>query len=418
MPSAKRLSTDADAPAGPGRAVLGFGGTVDHEIEWDAALVARLAEEYRIRLTDCDPDAPIVDERSLLAVILGHARLRRGGERFVESPAALEQFAARHRKSVTIGGTCVRAGLVMRALGVRSTALLVAVDDTFLERFPPDCDYLVSDDAAVLIPHLIVQLPEAGSIPVADGEIVIDRPNRLIFVNDPAQSSMELSPDLGDTLAGAEVFLISGFNAMTDAALARRRIHGLRAAMRALPAEALVIYEDAGYHSAEVSAVARRGIVTLADVFSMNEDELQEHLGHEIDLLDPTAICDALGAMHRMFPGPTLVVHTRHWALASGARAPLLEGALAGGIRAATARYMHGDAATAADIAAVDGLSVPPEHRIVADALTATDPNVLRCIPAYAVPTSKPTTIGLGDSFVGGLAAGLVSARRAEGALS
>jgi ADP-dependent phosphofructokinase/glucokinase len=417
MRPAKRLSTDAYAPGGPGRCVLGFGGTLDHEIVWDTPLVARLAQGYGIRVEECDPDAPIVDERSLIAVILGHARTRRGGERFVASPATIERFSARHRRRITIGGTGVRAALVMRTLGVRSTALLVAVDEAFLSRFPRDCDYLVGDETARLVPHLIVQLPESGSVPVVDGEIVIDGPNRLIFVNDPAQATMELTPDLGNVLAGAEVFLVSGFNAMSDAALLRRRLETVTAAMEALPSTALVMYEDAGYHRADVSQVAHELIVPRADVVSMNEDELQAHLGQRIDLLDPEAIVAALAELHRRFPCPTLVVHTRYWALASGQRAAELEPALDAGIRAATARYLHGDGATAADVAAVARLVAPEQQRALAAAIRATGPGDVRCVPAYEVHTAHPTTIGLGDCFVGGLLAELVSSVHSEGAL-
>lgn len=408
MPPAKRTSTDAHAPSGPGRFVLGSGGTIDHEIEWDGALIARLAGEYGIRLADCDPDLPITDERSLVAVILGHAHRRRGGERFVAAAEVIEAFSARHRRTVTIGGTPVRAALIMRTLGVRSTVLLVAVDDTFLGLFPDDCDFLLSDDRARLVPHLIVQFPATGRIPVRDGEIVIDRPNRLILVNDPPQLTMEPSPDLPAALADAEVLLISGFNAMRDADLLRDRIAAMAAAVLSLPDQALVMYEDAGYHSDAVSRAAHEMITPLTDVFSMNEDELQAHLGREVDLLDAAAVSAALADLHRLFAGPTIVVHTRHWALASGPRAAELEGALAGGIDAATARYVYGDAATAADVAAIRHSPIPPSHRAVARALRAADGQV-RCIPAYEVHPAHPTTIGLGDCFVGGFLASLAS---------
>lgn len=175
MQPAKRISTDAHAPSGPGRFVLGFGGTIDHEIVWDGELLTALAAAYGLGVANCDPELPIVDERSLVAVILGHARARRGGERFVAVPDVIGTFSARHERVVTIGGTCVRAGLIMRELGVRSTTVLVAIDETFLSLYPADCDYLLSDREARLTPHLIVQLPAAGRVPVADGEIVIDR---------------------------------------------------------------------------------------------------------------------------------------------------------------------------------------------------------------------------------------------------
>lgn len=407
MPPAKRISTDAAAPSGPGRFVLGFGGAIDHEIEWDDELIGRLARDHAIRLADCDPDQPIVDERSLIGVILGHALARRGGERFVKAPDIIAQFSARHRRTVTIGGTCVRAGLIMRTLGVRSTVLLVAIDETFRALFPADCDYLVSDDEAPLVPHLIVQLPAHGCIPVLDGEVTIENANRLIFVNDPPQLAMQPSPDLPAALTHADVFLISGFNAMWDADLLRRRVATVADAAESLGPGAMVMFEDAGYHSDAVSRAAHELIIPLADVFSMNEDEMQAHLARDVDLLDPALVAQALEDLHRIFPGPTLVIHTRHWALASGPRAAELESALAGGIQAATARFLHGDHVTPEDVAAIAQETVPEDHRAVAQSVEATNPAQVRCVPAYVVHTTNPTTIGLGDCFVGGFLAAL-----------
>ncbi|NYJ25477.1 ADP-dependent phosphofructokinase/glucokinase [Leifsonia shinshuensis] len=382
---------------------------------WDGELLTALAAAYGLGVANCDPELPIVDERSLVAVILGHARARRGGERFVAVPDVIGTFSARHERVVTIGGTCVRAGLIMRELGVRSTTVLVAIDETFLSLYPADCDYLLSDREARLTPHLIVQLPAAGRVPVADGEIVIDRPNRLIFVNDPPQTLMELSPDLGQALEAAEVLLISGFNAMTEAGLLRARLDSLERAARSLPAGALIFYEDAGYHSDEIRAVALAGLTPLIDVHSMNEDELQVHLARDVDLLDPEDVLRAVADLHLLFPGPTLVIHTRHWALASGPLAPRLETALAGGIRAASARYLHGDGVTADDVARLESEAVPQAHRTVAEAIAASDPASIRCVPAYILHAENPTTIGLGDCFVGGLLAGLPVGER-EGA--
>jgi sugar/nucleoside kinase (ribokinase family) len=389
--------------------ILGLGGTIDDEILWDEQLLQRLAAEYGIRRTECDATLAIRDERSLVAVILGFAIERRGGERFVESFEVIERFSARHEKTVTLGGTGVRAALVMRKLGVRSTVHLVSIDDAFRRLFPADCDYISSATTDGMFPHLIIQLPERGRIELADGEVLIEGPNRLIFVNDPPHVEIALSPDLAPALRTARWLLLSGLNSMNDIEVLSERLRELRAATTAMPSGGLIMYEDAGFHAPRLHRALRKEIASLVDVYSMNEDELQAQLGRRVELLDPAAVVAALRDVRALIPGPTLVVHTRHWALAWGADAPRFAVALGGGIAAATARYVHGDELTAERVAAIGELDPPIEHRLFCEGIVrdATEPAV--CVPAYVVSVEHPITIGLGDCFVGGFLAALAA---------
>ena len=128
MPPAKPISTDV--PVGPGtgrRPVLGLGGTVDYEVRWDDATMQDLVDRYRIGVHELDRWAPIDDERSLLTALLAFVATGTGGERFVSSPAVVESFAAHFPRSITLGGTCVRAALAMDRLGLASTVHLVSI---------------------------------------------------------------------------------------------------------------------------------------------------------------------------------------------------------------------------------------------------------------------------------------------------
>ena len=405
----KRISTDAMSPSGPARIVLGLGGTIDYEIRWDEQLLRQLAFDHHIRREECDSTLPIVDERSLIAVILGFARERRGGERFVESADTIEEFAARHHKTITLGGTCVRAALIMRTLGVRSTVHLVSVDDEFRRLYPQDCDYISSAIHDGMHPHLIVQLPERGRINLIDGEIAIEGPNRLIFANDPPHVQMLLSPDLEAAVRASQWILVSGFNVMTDVDLLKERLTELRSTLAAKRTDAIVMYEDAGFHSPQLQTTVRESIASMVEVYSMNEDELQTHLGRTVDLLDVDSVAHALDDVRALIPGPTLVIHTRHWALACGPDAARFAPGLGGGISAATARYVYGDHVTAARIAAITEFDPPIAHQRFAESITRAGSEPITIVPAYSVTVEHPTTIGLGDCFVGGFLAALAT---------
>lgn len=384
--------------------VLGLGGTVDYELRWDAAVFDRLAAEHGVRRAELTENAPIVDERSLLIAVLAFVATGAGAERFVASSAVVEAFAAHFPHEVTLGGTGVRAGLVLDGLGIPSLQHLVSIDDTVRRLLPPGVSFVCSATRDTLDPHLIVQYPAGARIRLPDGDIVAPSANRLIFANDPPNRDMRLAAELGDELASASAFLISGFNTMQDEDLLRHRLDTLQEAMRSLPSDALVFYEDAGFYTRAFAETVRERLLSRIDVYSLNEDELQEYLRRRVDLLDPDDVILALKEIRALIPAPALVVHTRYWALAVGAEAARHRAALESAVRVAATRFRLGDGFTAVQAAETDGM---PLHGAGADLVRTVEAAVRDAVgvAAFALDIPNPTTIGLGDTFVGGFLA-------------
>lgn len=384
--------------------VLGLGGTVDYELRWDSAVFDRLAFEHRVRRHELTASAPIADERSLLVAVLALVAAGTGAERFVASSEVVEAFSSHFEYAVTLGGTGVRAGLVLDSLGIPSVQHLVSIDDNVRRLLPPGVSFVSSATEDTLDPHLIVQYPAGAHVRLLDGDIISPSANRLIFANDPPNREMRLAPVLSEALATAGVFLVSGFNTMQDHALLAQRLEELQRAMRALPADALVYYEDAGFYTRAFSETVRAQLLPSIDVYGMNEDELQEYLGRAVDLLDPEDVTRALDEIRAIIPVPALVVHTRHWALAVGPDAARHRAALESAVRVSATRYRLGDGFTAADAAQTATMDrhrggemlVAAVERAVADAVG---------VPAFSLDVETPTTIGLGDTFVGGFLA-------------
>ena len=90
----------------------------------------------------------------------------------------------------------------------------------------------------------------------------------------------------GDLITGAQVFLISGFNAMRDEQLLVDRLASLQRMLARLPADAQVFFEDAGYYNPDFHKLAVNTLGRRITIFSLNEDELQGHLGRTVDMLD------------------------------------------------------------------------------------------------------------------------------------
>ena len=392
--------------------VLGLGGTVDFEIEWDSAVFERLIEAYDIAPDDLSTTVPITDERALVVTVLAFLERGVGGERFVASSDIVRAFAARFRTRITLGGTGVRAGIAMESLGVPSVQHLVSIDDNVRRLLPASITWICSAGRDTLDPHLIVQFAAGTRVAAGGIDITAPSPNRVILADDPPNRQMRLSPELAPTLQGAAAFLVSGFNTMKDERLLDSRLDDLLGAMTELPDGALVFYEDAGFYEPEFSARVRRRLLPHIDVYSLNEDELQDYLGRELDLLDPEAMAAALLDAQAAIPAPVLVVHTRYWALAFGVGAEAYRAALVGGITMAATRYRVGDGHDADDYAATGQLPTHEGGTAFAAAIEERFPGIVACIPAHVLITETPTTIGLGDSFVGGFLAAWSASRR------
>jgi ADP-dependent phosphofructokinase/glucokinase len=390
-----------------GKLVLGLGGTVDYEVVWDSRLLEGLVDEYGIRAAELTTTIPIESERDLVVSLLAFLKDGVGGERYVASSQIIEQFAARFEKRITLGGTCVRAALAMRVLGVTCTLHLVSIDDHVRRLLPEGCDYICSATEDTTDPHLIVQFAPGAAVHAGDIDIRSPHANRIIFANDPPNRELVLSTELGPVLRDAAVFMVSGFNVIRDRALLDERLAQLREHMSTLPPDSVVFYEDAGYHVAGMSERVRAELTELIDVHSMNEDEMQAYLGRSLDLLDPDEMQAALAELHALIPARTLVVHTRYWALAIGEGVAGQAAGLQGGITMAGTRYRHGDAFTAEDYAALER---SPRHGggvAFAAGLSDRMGDAVCCIAAFDLDVERPTTIGLGDTFVGGYLAAM-----------
>ena len=392
----------------PGRIVLGLGGTVDYELRWDLEAFQRLVDRHSIGRGELDgPTAStVLDERGIVVAVLRSMQRGRGEEYFVEDKEALLAFGGHFAHEVALGGTCVRAALAIDNLGRPSTVHLVSISDEVRRLLPPSVRWVCSAQQDSLDPHVIVQYPRGVSVRVADGAVTASRPNRVILVNDAPNEHLLLSPELPRVLASARVVLISGFNAMKSVPELRLRMGELASALRSAPSEALVVYEDAGFHDDAMREVVMEYVPGLADVHSLNEDEAQHHLGRTVDLACPQAVAEMMAQLHGLVGAPTVLVHTSRYAAVIGTRTRLLRDAAVRGCLLASTRFLHGDHYGAEEHAAVAraereeiGVRLRDEPRLRAAGVLIA--------PGFAVRSENPTTIGLGDAFIGGVVAHL-----------
>jgi ADP-dependent phosphofructokinase/glucokinase len=391
-------------------AVLGLGGGIDWEVCWDTSALNRLATELEIRAGELDRPGPIGSQRDLAVSILSHLRAGSGGEHHADT-AVITEFASRFDYRATLGGTGVRAAIAMDTVGLPATVHLAAASPELLELLPPRTDHIAGGRLEHSEPHLIMQFPGGASVRLGTEDIVAPAANRLIYTGDSASQDFGLSPDLPDRLATARIFLISGFNAIPSGDVALRRADDLEAAMSRLPADATVIYEDAGFHHPGLSRVVRDRLARHVDIYSLNEDELAAYLGRRVDLLNSDDLSSALDELHTGVDVAAVILHTQHFAIAHGKNVKDLGPALDWGVAMASARYVHGDQLTREHLNALR--ATVPRRADVTKLLQALEERSGGCtagVAAYAFgDVSEPTTIGLGDFFIGGVIAGILS---------
>src|SRR3954467_15144673 len=153
------------------RILLGLGGCVDYELKLTADVLEQLVTEYGIRAAELTSPGAVTSERDLVVSILGYVCRGGGGEHFVASAGPWEAFAGRFPHRPALGGTSVRAGLLMSRLGVPSTLHLVSVNDTVRRLLPPDVEYISSGVEDTFHPHLIVQYDHGVRVRTGDLDV-------------------------------------------------------------------------------------------------------------------------------------------------------------------------------------------------------------------------------------------------------
>lgn len=388
---------------------LGFCNNVDYEIVWQAEILEDLVNRYQIGADEPNKGISVTSERDLVVSILGFMQAAAGGERFVAGSAIIEQFAGRFEKKIRLGGTSARAAIAMRKLGHTSALHLITQNEAVRRLIPADSPYVCSNEEDTRYPHLIVQFGEGDRVRAGTIDIRARQSNRLIYHCNADRIAMKLNPDFKDLIADARALLVSGFNAMQDKRLLADRLAAVSSMMDCLPEDAQVFLEDGGYFDPAFRQGILRALGRRLSVYSMNEDEMQEHLKRKAELRDARQARDAVAALKRMIPAESIVLHTRHWALAHGAGASRYADALRAGVTMATTRFRYGDDFRVRDYQEIASTAPSDKNAEFARVINSTAGGDFCCVPVADVEQANATTIGLGDAFVGGFLPALLS---------
>lgn len=384
------------------RVALGFGNNVDYEIEWNGSLIENLCRQYQISSGDIHEYREVIDERELLCSILFHLAEGSGKEIYISESDIVETFSRRFTRRVTMGGTAIRAALAMSRMGAASALHLVTMNDAVRACLPEECSYICSSEQDSSYPHLIVQFKTGDRISTDQLEITAPMANRIIYTNDPDNASMHINEKFIQLLDQARIMLVSGFNVIENAQTLKARLEKVRRIAAALPGNTVVFSESGCYFEEEMQWRFLRELGDIIDIYSMNEEEMQLLLKRRVNLLNAKDMASALETLHRAVGTRYVLVHAHCWAVLYGKGAGRYSRALESAVTMATTRFRFGDAFSKEQYASTRDLPVPEERRMFISEIQELLGKFVCVKPVGIVSETEVTTIGLGDSFVGG----------------
>ena len=347
-----------------------------------------------------------------------------GGEVDLENiPLVRESFPFTYG----MGGTAVQAAMALAQVG--APTLVHLTDDS-----QEVCDILDLPSIYVVSPagelthtdqvvqthetelHFIFQFKKGDRIVLGDQELVIPCSNRVILTKITVNGEVPFYPPYFDWIeknAGrVSSNLASSFNCLFREDVLSERIDFVRGHFerykRANPG-GTTFFEDAHFHSLDLRRRCLEEIYPCTDIASMNEEELQYTLervcGRTTDMDDILSCVEGAKHLRDVFGVKKgVIIHTKDYSLYTGAplEADIETGLMYGNIFA-TAKAANGWYGSWEQLEEVLELSLSEKgvacREIVENSVHGRD--------TILVPTKyidKPKyTIGLGDSFVGGV---------------
>ena len=388
---------------------LGLNNGVDYEIRWDSSVIEKMIMEKGMKASDIKKLSIINSDWDLLSSILYYVSTGEGASAYVSDIAINFDFASKFDYKVTIGGAGTRAAIAIDKLGYSSIVHLVSTNNETRTMLPASAITYSGNDHDTLYPHLIVQFTEGTRIKANDIDIVSPRANRIMYLHDPDIMTMPLNEEFFKESGKCNVLLIGGFTTLPDPKDGLAKANEVLGYIRKyVGPRTEVYYEDScpPRGISEGHTEIWRTVASNISIFGLNEDELQNHIGRKINLLNADEVVEALKDLERLIPCKNYVLHTKYYALAYGANAQRYRDSLVSGIALATTRLVHGDYYGSNEVKEIMSRPADPNGRQFTEAMDKLA-NGIVTMPSFLVTEKNVTTIGLGDAFVGGFLAKL-----------
>lgn len=405
---------------------MGYTSNLDLLCDFEAEQLNRLLKEHMPEavLSEMKAASKIYSMQDLLETVVYYCSNGIGGEVDVEDiDLVKETFHFKYG----MGGTAVQAAMALSSIGCPSVAHLTDDSKEVCDILNTPYVHTVSQDGSLVHtdtvsqtheqePHFIIQFKKGDKICLGEQEIVIPCSNRLILtkitVNEFVPFSDPYFKWIEENAMKVSSNVLSSFNALLDPRLLKERLEYVKNHVeryRKNNPEGVIFFEDAHYHDMDVKRLCLETIYSSVDIVSLNEEELDYTLNdmcrYRVDI-DDILSCIAGAEFIRRNYGVRkgVIIHTKDYSMyvGDGLRVDIERGLLYGNMLA-TAKANNGWYGTKEQVKEVleFGFSVRgmEYYRTVAESVYA-DKVVI--VPSKYIDTPR-YTIGLGDSFVGGV---------------
>lgn len=405
---------------------MGYTSNLDLLCDFKTERLNRLLEEHMPGASIAGMKAAKVIRtmQELLETVVYYCSNGIGGEVDVENVGLIKET---FDFSYGMGGTAVQAAMALNSVGCPSIVHLTDDSKEVCDILNTPQVYTVSQDGRLVHtdeitqtneqePHFIIQFKKGDKICLGGQEAVIPCSNRLIItkitVNEFVPFSEPYFRWIEQNASQVSSNVLSSFNALLNPELLKERLDyakGHIAAYRKGNPEGIVFFEDAHFHSIDVKKLCLETIGESVDILSMNEEELNHTLNHmyqeSVDVEDIISCVEGAKSIRRMFGvRKGVVIHTKDYSMYVGEplKADIERGLIYGNLLA-TAKANNGWYGTKEQVEEVLEFGFSDRgmknYQTVRESKYAGE-TVL--VPSKYI--DKPRyTIGLGDSFVGGV---------------
>jgi ADP-dependent phosphofructokinase/glucokinase len=389
---------------------MGFHSAIDYELKWNVDVITALAVRYKIYNNELNMNIPIHSERDLILSALAHIRAGVGGEFIPETNDICKQFADHFQYTQTVGGTATRAAIAISKVGYESALSMCCSNQNILKSLPPEVHYFlnVTNGSQEVYPHVILSYPAKEHIHANDIEIITSRANRLMYSNDTDAKNMIVSTEFASRLRDVKAFLLGCFSEVVDFDILKARMFSTKELLRSLNDDSWVMLEDGCYIEKDFRYYVHNSLKEYLDILSMNEDEMQDYAGKRINMFNPETVAETIDHIHEEINIPLIVVHSAHWTIAYGEHPNRVKDAVNSGICMSSSRFIYGDSFGKDEYKKTAGLPTETEAMKFCNEIKSKFGDRVCCLPAKNLDfVKRPTIVGLGDFFAGGMISGL-----------
>lgn len=405
---------------------MGYTSNLDLLCEFDVKRLNRLLKEHMKGQTLADAKTvPVIRTmEELLNTIVYYCMRGIGGEADV-SDMELVKRCFRYKKGM--GGTAVQAALALAEMECDSVVHLTDDSKEVCEILESPYVYTVSEEEKLVHTadiiqtqeqevHCIIQFKKGDVLCLGEEAVEIPCSNRLILTKITVNEFVPFSKPYFDWVEKHAVSVrsnvLSSLNAVLDPKILKQRLEALEKhvkAYREQNPDGIVFFEDAHYHDFEVRRMCLELLYKNVDIVSLNEEELkytlEEMCRFRVDIDDILSCAEGAKLIRKKFAvRKGVIVHTKDYSMYVGEKpAADIEKGLMYGNMLATAKAYHGwygTKETVKEILKFGFSQKGTDHYNKIKNSSYAHEAVL--VPSKYMDRPK-YTIGLGDSFVGGV---------------